>query len=147
MRSLYFLFLSLLIISCSTYNDDQISDFDTEISTHVEKNHLDCERSESGLYFNIISEGTGERVQAKDKISFSYKGTFLDGSVFDEQKEPISFYVSDLIGAWKEIVLKLNEGGEAFLIAPPQLGYGERNLDDIPPNSILVYTLKVHNVE
>lgn len=147
MRLLYILILMLTVASCKTYDDDQLRDFDHQIKEYVEKNKIDCEQSETGLYYRILSEGDGERVHAKDKISFSYKGTFLDGSVFDEQKDPVSFYANDLIGAWKEIVLKLNEGGEAYLIAPPQLGYGSRNLDDIPANSILVYTLKVHQVE
>ena len=147
MRLVCFLLLILTVASCKTYNDDQLDDFDHQIREYIEKNKIECEASGSGLYYKILSKGDGEPVQAKDKISFSYKGTFLDGSVFDEQSEPISFFVSDLIAAWKEIVLKLNEGGEAFLIAPPQLGYGSTDLDDIPANSILVYNLKVHQVE
>lgn len=147
MRNLLILLITIVLASCSTYDEKQIQDFDQEIVSYIEKNKLELENSESGLHYRIINPGEGERVQAKDKISFTYKGSFLDGTVFDEQKEPVSFYVSELIGAWKEIVLKLNEGGEAYLIAPPQLGYGARNLDDIPPNSILVYTLKVHQVE
>ena len=135
------------LFSCKTYNEDQLNDFDVQIQKHLKENKLDLATSESGLYYKIEKQGQGLRVLAKDRISFTYKGSFLDGKIFDEQNEPISFAVSELIGAWKEIVLKLNEGGEAFLIAPPQLGYGSRELDDIPPNSILVYTLKVHSVE
>jgi FKBP-type peptidyl-prolyl cis-trans isomerase len=55
--------------------------------------------------------------------------------------------VKDLIGAWKEIMLELKPGATAFLIAPPYLGYGQHELDDIPANSILVYTLTIHNVK
>ncbi|MFZ9027679.1 MAG: FKBP-type peptidyl-prolyl cis-trans isomerase [Crocinitomicaceae bacterium] len=141
------LLLVLLLFSCKTYNEDQLDDFDTTIQKYLKEKSIDCEASESGLYFKIEKQGEGLRIQAKDRISFTYKGSFLDGEVFDEQKEPVTFAVGELIGAWKEMVLKLNEGGEAFLIAPPQLGYGSRDLDDIPPNSILVYTLKVHTVE
>lgn len=147
MRFLLVLSLLMAMSSCETYNDDQLNDFDAKIKSHIEKNSIDCESSDSGLYFKILKEGEGQRVQSKDRISFTYNGTFLNGETFDEQSEPVSFYVADLIGAWKEIVLKLNEGGEAYLISPPQLGYGSRNLDKIPANSILVYTLKVHKVE
>lgn len=140
-------FLVLLLFSCKTYNEDQLDDFNATIQKYIKEKGIDCEASESGLYYKIEKQGDGLHVQAKDRISFTYKGSFLDGKVFDEQKEPVTFAVGELIGAWKEIVLKLNEGGEAFLIAPPQLGYGSRDLDDIPPNSILVYTLKVHTVE
>lgn len=141
------LFLVLLLFSCKTYNEDQLNDFDETIQEYIKEKGIDCEASGSGLYYKIEKQGDGLRVQAKDRISFTYKGSFLDGKVFDEQKEPVTFTVGELIGAWKETVLKLNEGGEAFLVAPPQLGYGSRDLDDIPPNSILVYTLKVHTVE
>ncbi len=140
-------FLVLLLFSCKTYNEDQLNDFDVTIQKYLKEKGIDCVASESGLYYKIEKQGEGLHVQAKDRISFSYKGSFIDGKVFDEQKEPVTFAVSELIGAWKEMVLKLNEGGEAFLIAPPQLGYGSRDLDDIPPNSILVFTLKVHTVE
>lgn len=141
------LLLVFILFSCKTYNEEQLDDFDTTIQTYIKEKNVDCVASESGLYYKIEKQGEGLRVQAKDRISFTYKGSFLDGEIFDEQKEPVTFAVGELIGAWKEIVLKLNEGGEAFLIAPPQLGYGSRDLDDIPPNSILVYTLNVHTVE
>lgn len=143
----YFFVLVLFLSACSTYNEEQKTQFDEKIETYIKKNGLDLEKSESGLYYNIINEGSGARVLAKDAITFSYKGTLIDGTVFDEQTEPVTFHVSELIGAWKEAVLKLNEGGEAFIIAPPQLGYGERELEKIPANSIVIFTLKVHKVE
>ena len=140
-------FLFLLLFSCNTYSEDQLKDFDTTIKTFLNQKKIECIASESGLYFKIEEQGEGTRIHAKDRISFTYKGTLIDGNVFDEQTEPVTFAVIELIGAWKEIVLKLNEGGKAFLVAPPQLGYGSRSLNKIPPNSILVYTLKVHRVE
>lgn len=146
MRRCFFI-LALFLSACSTYNEEQKTQFDERIETYIKKNDLDLEKSESGLYYNIINEGSGARVLAKDAITFSYKGTLIDGTVFDEQTEPVTFRVSELIGAWKEAVLKLNEGGEAFIIAPPQLGYGERELEKIPANSIVIFTLKVHKVE
>lgn len=147
MRVLVLLLAVLTVSSCSTYNEDQLNGFDKEIKEYLQKNNIDCESSDSGLHYKILSKGEGQPVQVKDRISFSYTGSLLNGTVFDKQEEPVSFQVSELIGAWKEIVLKLNEGGEAYLVAPPQLGYGARELDDIPANSILVFTLKVHEVE
>jgi FKBP-type peptidyl-prolyl cis-trans isomerase len=55
--------------------------------------------------------------------------------------------VKDLIGAWKEIMLELKPGAKAFLVAPPSLGYGDRQLDDIPANSILVFNMEVVGVK
>ncbi len=136
-----------LLFSCKTYSDEDIRSFDREIQAYVEKNKLDCQRSSSGLYYQIIEEGEGKSILFTNVVSFTYKGYFLNGDVFDEQKEPVEFEVRQLIGAWKEIMLNLKPDGKAFLIAPPQLGYGDRELDDIPANSILVYEIEVHGVK
>lgn len=141
--------MGVLVInsSCKTYSDDDLKVFDKEIEAYIKSKNLDLERSESGLYFTIIEEGEGDEILYSNNVSFTYKGTLLNGNVFDEQKEPVTFKVNQLIGAWKEIMLDLKKGGKAFLIAPPQLGYGDRELDQIPANSILVFEMEVTDVK
>lgn len=145
------LILPLLLLfigfSCSTYSESEKDDFDKKIEAHIKKNKLDLKRSNSGLYFKITKEGEGRLVKFTDKVSFTYKGSFLNGKVFDYQEKPVEFDVKALIGAWREIMLELKKGGEAYLIAPPQLGYGDNKLDDIPQNSILVYELQLVDVK
>lgn len=141
---LVFLAPLILLTACQTYSDDDKKGFDKEIQAYLDKEGVDCERSSSGLYYEIIEPGEGELIKYQDKVEFTYKGTLLDGTVFDEQlEEPVEFNVRELIGAWKEIMLELREGGKAFLVAPPQLGYGDRELEDIPANSILVFEMEV----
>lgn len=148
MRYLIILFSVILFSACGpTYSDDEKSNFDTQIEKYLKENNKQCERSSSGLYYNIIEQGKGRKIKYTDKISFTYKGELLDGTVFDNKTEPVEFDVDILIAAWKEIMLELNEGGKAFLVAPPQLGYGTHELDDIPPNSILVFTMEVNEVK
>jgi FKBP-type peptidyl-prolyl cis-trans isomerase FkpA len=137
----------LTLFSCSTYNDDEIGSFDKQIKDHLSKKGIECKRSSSGLYYKIIEPGEGVQIKYTDRVSFTYKGEFLNGKVFDHEKKPVEFEVRQLIGAWKEIMVELRPGGKAFLVAPPQLGYGDRQLDDIPANSILVYNLEVHDVK
>ena len=112
----------------------------------LKKEKITCKRSSSGLYFKILEEGQGEQIRYSDIVSFTYRGTLLNGKVFDKQDEPVEFEVKQLIGAWKEIMLELKPGGKAFLVAPPHLGYGEHELAHIPPHSILVFELEVKNV-
>ena len=143
-RLLIFLAPLIFLTACQTYSEDDKKSFDKEIQTYLDKEGIDCERSSSGLYYKIIEPGVGELIKYQDKVQFTYKGTLLDGTVFDEQlEEPVEFNVRELIGAWKEIMLELREGGKAFLVAPPQLGYGDRELEDIPANSILVFEMEV----
>ncbi len=148
MKPLYLsIVIGLIVVSCKTYSEDQVDAFDKEIKAYIEKNSLDCERSNSGLYYKIIDEGEGRKVKYKDIVRFTYEGKLLDGTVFDAKtEEPVEFQVSDLIAAWKEIMLDLNEGGKAYIISPPQLAYGDRELDDIPANSILIFSLEIVEV-
>lgn len=147
MRNIFFLLTGIILISsCSTYSEEDLSTFDKEIKEYVEKNHLDVQRSSSGLYYRIDSLGTGNNILYTNYIDVTYKGYLLDGTVFDEQTEPVEFQVRGVIAAWQEILLQMKDGGKAFLISPPQLGYGGRELDDIPANSILVYELEVVHV-
>ena len=147
MKKLFIFCLLLIFTSCTTYSDGDKSNFDSQIETYLKKNNQKCERSNSGLYFKIIEQGKGRKIKYNDRISFTYKGELLNGTVFDKQTKPIEFDVDILIAAWKETMLMLNEGGKAFIVAPPHLGYGTHELDDIPPNSIIVYTLEVVEVK
>ena len=145
-----FLFLLMLIVTTScgqTYSPEEKNKFDTKIEAFLKRKKIDCERSSSGLYYKIIAPGKGEAIQLKDEVTFTYKGSLLSGKVFDAIEEPVTFPVQSLIGAWKEVMLYLRPGGKAFLVSPPQLGYGEHDLDKIPPNSILVFEIEVVSVK
>jgi FKBP-type peptidyl-prolyl cis-trans isomerase len=147
MKYLIFVILTLILVSCGdTYSADDKDHFDQQIESYLAEKGIDCERSPSGLYYKILEEGEGRDIIYKDLVSFTYKGEFLDGKVFDEQKEPVEFHVRQLIGAWKEIMLEMKKGSKAFLVAPPYLGYGTHELEAIPPHSILVFNMEVTEV-
>lgn len=143
---LLFTVISTLLASCGSYSDQELSEFDQEIQKYMKSNKIDCEKSASGLYYKIIEEGDGDFIQFTDKVLVKYKGSFLGGKVFDEQKEVIEMAVSEQINAWKELMLQLKKGSKAYMIVSPQLGYGEYKVDKIPPNSILVFELEVVDV-
>ncbi|MBL4863095.1 MAG: FKBP-type peptidyl-prolyl cis-trans isomerase [Crocinitomicaceae bacterium] len=148
MKYLLLVATAFLFVGCGpSYSDVQKNNFDHEIQQYLNKHNISCEKSPSGLYYKIIEEGEGKKIQFKDHVSFKYRGEFVDGTVFDEQETPVEYKVEALIGAWKEIMLELKKGGKAYLIAPPQLGYGTHDLDDIPANSILIYELEVVDVK
>ena len=148
MKYFSLLLMIVALASCKTYSDDEVQSFDDEIQAYIKENNIDVEKSSSGMYYKIIEQGEGRKIQFKDVVRFKYKGTLLDGTVFDDQTEdPVEFRVDQLIGAWKEIMLELNDGGKAYLIAPPQQGYGTHNLEDIPANSILIFDMEVVEVK
>jgi FKBP-type peptidyl-prolyl cis-trans isomerase FkpA len=146
MKTLFPFLLICLIFSCKTYNDHDKKNFDQQIKDFISKEKMELVESPSGLYFKIIQQGTGDEVHFTDSVTCTYTGKLLDGSIFDNQKKGVKFAFKDLIPAWKEILIGEKEGFEAFLICPPQLGYGDHKLDKIPENSILTFTLKLEKI-
>ena len=147
MKILFFLFISITIIGCKTYSSDDLNAFDEKIKAYEKKHNLHFYRSESGLYYKIIKQGKGDFIKYSDKVSFSYTGKLLNGFIFDRQIKPVTFNVDRLILGWKQVMLELKPGAKVKMIIPPSLAYGNHDLDDIPPNSILYFEMEIQNVE
>lgn len=145
--SIGLLLLLFALSSCGTYSENDKKTFDTKIQNYIKKNNLEMEYSPSGLYYRIIEEGEGDPILYNDIVTFQYTGTLLDGTQFDKSEGNVEFKVNQLIAAWKEIMCLLKPGGKAEIIAPPQLGYGDEDLEDIPKNSILHFKMEVKSVK
>ncbi len=103
--------------------------------------------TESGLQYKVIKEGTGKSPTASDTVRVTYKGTLIDGKVFDEQEEPITFALSSIIPGWIEGLQLMKEGGSMELYIPAELAYGEMGAGDlIKPNSALVFRIDLVEV-
>jgi FKBP-type peptidyl-prolyl cis-trans isomerase FkpA len=138
--------IALVLVSCTTYSDEEIQEFDEQIEVYLKKQKLSYSRSEDGLYYRIENAGKGRKIQYNDSVLISYKGSLLDGKIVDYQKTPIWFAVKDLISGWKQGLTMVSKEAELKLIVPPQLGYGAHELESIPKNSILIYELKVFDI-
>lgn len=99
-------------------------------------------KTPSGLLFEVIIEGEGESPRYSDNVSVLYKGSFPDGTVFDETKpdKPASFGVSDLIKGFSEGLMMMKPGGTYRLYIPPHLGYGDNGVPGtIPGGTALIF--------
>ena len=106
----------------------------------------------SGLKYAIISQGEGPAVEAGKVVTVHYSGYLQDGTLFDssiERDEPIQFVVGQgqVIPGWDEGMLLLKKGDKAKFIIPPQLGYGEMQLEKIPSNSTLIFDTEIVDVK
>nr|WP_321522744.1 FKBP-type peptidyl-prolyl cis-trans isomerase [uncultured Macellibacteroides sp.] len=103
--------------------------------------------TESGLQYKVITEGKGVKPTATDKVKVHYKGTLLDGKVFDssiERGEPAEFGVGQVIKGWTEGLLLMPVGSKYTFWVPSELAYGERGAgQDIKPNSVLVFEVEL----
>lgn len=106
----------------------------------------------SGLQYKVITSGeaTGVQPDSNDLVRVHYEGTLTDGTVFDssfERGTPAIFAPEQVVPGWTEALQLMRPGDEWFLYVPPALGYGERRAGPIPANSVLVFRLKVLDVE
>ncbi len=99
----------------------------------------------SGLQYTIIAAGAEEKIAPQDTVWVNYKGTLLDGTVFD-QNDSTQFVANRVIRGWTEGLGLLGEGGKATLFIPADLAYGERGNRSIAPNSTLIFDVEVLKV-
>lgn len=112
------------------------------------KNNEGVQVTESGLQYVIKDPGSEVKPSAEDKVVAQYKGTLIDGTVFDESDEKgVEFPLNRVIPAWTEGLQLIGEGGEIDLYVPANLGYGERGTGKIKPNSVLIFNVKLKEVK
>src|SRR4051812_14647817 len=107
----------------------------------------------SGLQYKVLKAGPpgGATPTAHDTVTANYKGTLLDGTVFDssyDRGKPEKFGVSDVIKGWTEALQLMKVGDKLQLFIPASLAYGENGTPDgtIPPNSTLVFEVELMDV-
>ncbi len=107
--------------------------------------------TDSGLQYEIIKQGEGEKAQATDKVKVEYAGTLIDGTEFDSTKahgEPAQFQVDQVIKGWAEALQLMNVGTKLHLVIPAELAYGENGAaPKIQPNSVLVFDVELLSIE
>ncbi len=107
--------------------------------------------TESGLQYQVIKEGEGNKPNPTDKVTVHYRGTLLDGTEFDsshKRGKPATFPVNGVIKGWQEALVLMTPGSKYKLFIPPEIGYGERGSGQrIPPNSVLIFDIELLKVE
>ena len=105
--------------------------------------------TDSGLQYEVLEAGNGEKPTHNDKVKFHYHGSFIDGQVFDSsitRNEPAEFAVEQVIPGWTEALLMMPMGSKWRLVVPPKLAYGEMGSPPtIPANAVL--TFDIHLIE
>jgi len=111
---------------------------------------IELQSTESGLYYQMIEEGTGKLANWGDWVKVNYKGYTLDGKVFDssyKKGKPIEFYIGNMVPGWNEGLQLMSPGSKAFFIVPSALAYGEKGFRKIiPPNTTLAFEVELLEV-
>jgi FKBP-type peptidyl-prolyl cis-trans isomerase FklB len=106
--------------------------------------------TESGLQYEIISEGTGQKPVASDTVKVHYHGTLISGEVFDSsvnRGEPATFGVSQVISGWVEALQLMPVGSKWKLVIPSNLAYGAQGAGQmIGPHTTLIFEVELIDI-
>lgn len=109
------------------------------------------EVTDSGLQYEVIEAGDGERPGAEDTVTVHYRGTLLDGTEFDSsysRGEPATFPLNGVIPGWTEGLQLMPVGSTYKFYIPSELAYGERGAGQaIGPNSTLVFDVELLEIQ
>lgn len=100
----------------------------------------------SGMLFETITEGTGKSPAATDKVKVNYKGTLIDGTVFDSSEKhggPATFSLTEVYKCWVEGLPMMKTGGKAKLYCPSDMAEGNRGRGLILPGSTVVFEVEL----
>jgi FKBP-type peptidyl-prolyl cis-trans isomerase len=100
----------------------------------------------SGLQYEVITLGTGEKPQPTDAVKVHYTGMLLDSTKFDssvDRGEPATFGVNQVIQGWQEGIQLMPVGSKFKFYIPYELAYGEQGTGPIPPYSTLVFDVEL----
>jgi len=106
--------------------------------------------TESGLQYEVLETGEGDKPTAESTVRVHYHGTLSDGTVFDssyERGQPAEFPVGGVIAGWTEALQLMNVGSKWKLSIPYNLAYGERGSQGaIPPYATLVFDVELLDI-
>ena len=105
---------------------------------------------ESGLQYEIMTEGSGATPTASDKVKVHYHGTLIDGKVFDSsvnRGEPATFGVTQVINGWVEALQLMPVGSKWKLYIPSELAYGAQGAGQtIAPHAALIFEVELLDI-
>ena len=116
------------------------------------KKNADVKVTESGLQYKVITMGTGDKPSATSKVTVKYKGTLIDGTVFDSTDnnggEPISFGLNQVIKGWTEGLQLMPTGSKFIFYIPSELAYGDQGAGGvIPGGATLIFEIELLSFE
>ena len=144
--------LVILMTSCNPESNLEINLQQSEI--FLENNLLDSNvvEIEPGLQYVVLESSQENTMMPKlsDTITADFHGTLMDGSIFwssIEIGEPLTIQLSQLIPGCQKLISRMQEGDFWRVFIHPDMAYGEEGRPTIPPNSALIFDIKLHAIQ
>lgn len=121
------------------------ADEEAAILAYNDANNINGTKDESGLYYEVITPGTGGSPNLNSQIYIKYTGKLTNGTIFDSQQDPrqTGWALRGLIPGWQIAIPKLKKNGVIRMVVPSALGYGCQANGNIPANSILYFDVEL----
>ncbi|MEN9358567.1 MAG: hypothetical protein RL095_102 [Verrucomicrobiota bacterium] len=106
----------------------------------------DLKSTDSGLKYQVITEGKGDSPKATSQVKVHYTGWLTDGTKFDssvDRGEPATFGLNQVIAGWTEGVQLMKPGSKFRFFIPWKLAYGEQGGGPIPGKSDLIFDVEL----
>ena len=108
-------------------------------------------KTESGLIYTETKAGSGANPTATDTVTVHYHGTLRDGTVFDSSRdrgEPLTFTMNGVISCWTEALQRMKIGGQAAIVCPADIAYGDRGAPGTPikPGAALRFEVELISI-
>ncbi len=109
----------------------------------------DVVKTPSGLLYQVIKRGDGgPKPTATSDVEVRYRGELIDGTMFDESKEPVTLNLGGVIKGWTEGLQLMSVGDKYRFFIPYDLGYGANGAgNDIKPYSTLIFEVELVNIK
>lgn len=118
---------------------------DAVMQTYITANGITATKHSSGLYYQVITPGSGATPTINSTVSVNYTGKFTNNTVFDSGST--SFSLGRVIEGWQIGLTLIQKGGKIKLVIPPNLAYGCNDYNGIPGNSVLVFDVELLDVK
>lgn len=115
----------------------------------LDANSLTYTPHPSGIFYKIVTPGSGASPAVCSDVTVKYSGRVNTSTApFDQNTTGVTFTLGQLIAGWQIGIPLIQKGGSIILYIPPSLGYGSTGSGaSIPPNSNLVFTIDLLNVQ
>lgn len=152
---LFVVFTGLSCVKSDTCSPKSVASEVSQIEAFANANSISPTAHASGLYYEIVNQGSGLTPSLNSKIVITYTGTLLNGTIFDQRTVPNNteatganapWPLGNLIEAWRIGLPLIQKGGHIRLIVPSAMAYGCTGYGTIPRDAILYFDINLVDV-
>lgn len=137
----------VIISNLTIFSEATQADIDDKrITTFLTANNIIADKHTSGVYYQVLTQGTGtDVIDEHSTLVVKYSGRLLDGTQFDSG-DAFSTSLNQVIPGWGEVIPLFKAGSKVRIFIPSGLGYGTSGSGSIPINAVLDFTIDITSV-